>query len=461
MELAEKNILIVGLARSGLAATRLLSGKGSRVTVTDLRSSQELSEVTAALPEQVQLRLGEHRLEDFLGSDLIILSPGVPLSLPALQQAQRRNIPVWSEVELAFRHLQGTFVGVTGSNGKTTTTTLIGKLLSAAEIPCAVAGNIGTPLSSLAGRSEKQLTSPLTYVVELSSFQLEAIDCFHCHIALLLNLSPDHLDRYRDLGEYLEAKKRIFLNQTQADFAVLNADQPGVASLKPELKAQTFFFSRKRQLESGIFIVGDRIRVRWQEREYEVMGTEQIPLPGGHNQENVLAALATAFLLNVSVPVMSRTLARFTGVEHRLEKVRSLNGVDFYNDSKATNIDSACKALEAFQRPLVLIMGGLDKEGNFRTLRPLVRQRVRHLILLGKAAEKIKAALSDVVPTTRASTLEEAVQAAYHLACSGDVVLLAPACASYDMFRDYEHRGQVFKEAVWKLNHATPEAITT
>ncbi len=442
----DKKILVVGLARSGLAAANFLLGRGALVTVTDSKTEAELADALRQLRGPVNLALGGHRAEDFLAADLIVLSPGVPSRLDPIRRAALRGVPVWSEVELAFRCLQGRFVGVTGSNGKTTTTALLGRMFADAGAPHAVAGNIGTALIGFAGDG----LGERFFVVELSSFQLENIHQFHCNAAALLNVTPDHLDRYDSFGEYANCKRRIFLNQTRADFAVLNLDDP-VSSRTAELRAQVVPFSRLRPLEEGVFVADGRIRARWEGLDRTVVPADQIRLRGNHNLENALAATALALVSGLEAESIAETLRTFAGVEHRLEFVRTVSGVDFFNDSKATNVDSAAKALESFQRPLLVILGGLDKEGDFSPLQPLVRDRAKRVILIGKAAPKIEAALTGWAPLSRARDLEEAVRLGYDHAGPGDVVLLAPACASFDAFRNYEHRGQVFKELVVHL----------
>ncbi len=446
--LADKNVLVVGLARSGLAAANLLLSRGARVRVTDLAPAEKLSERLSRLEGPVRLRLGEHRLGDFLESDLIVVSPGVPHDQECLVQARRRGVPVWPEVELGYRFLEGDFIGVTGSNGKTTTTTLIGELLRQAGRDAEVAGNIGKPLSQLARHGGGYRT----YVLELSSFQLEAIDRLRCRHAIVLNVTADHLDRHGDLERYAAAKERIFNRQQPGDFAILNGDDTVTAAMAGRRTSKVVFFSRRRQLEEGVFIDPQgRVRVSWDGRNEPLLEAGEVRLRGSHNLENVLAATAAGFLSGVSAAEMAGCFRTFAGVEHRLEHVARIGGVEFYNDSKATNVDSACKALEAFPEPLVAILGGRDKGADFRTLRPALEGRVRTALLLGEAAPKLEAALAGAVPLERCTSVPAAVRRAFALARPGDIVLLAPACASFDQFEDYEHRGRVFKEAVREL----------
>ncbi len=449
MKVEGKNVLVVGLARSGLASANFLAGRGAEVTVTDIKDAASLGTFVSQLAPGVKQALGGHRLEDFLRPDFIVLSPGVPLRIDELQAAARAGVPIYSEIELAFRFLQGRLVGVTGSNGKTTTTTLIGQCFKSAGKDYAVAGNIGTPLISLASESSPSRT----LVVELSSFQLETVDRLKCDISVLLNVTPDHLDRYPDFAAYAQAKERIFRNQTRNDFAVLNADDPHCARLTGGLTGRPMLFSRRRRLAEGVFVEDETIRICWEGRSIDLMPVREIRLRGNHNLEYVLAATAVAYLAGLDPEAVAEAVRSFPGVEHRLEPVRRLNSVDYYNDSKATNVDAATQALRAFDQPLIVIMGGLDKNGDFGALADLVRESVKRLILIGAATEKIDAALGDLVPVFKASSMEDAVSFARREAREGDVVLLAPACASFDMFDNYEHRGRVFKSLV----NALPE----
>lgn len=453
MRVTDKNILVVGFARSGLAAANFLLKRGARVAITDIRTEESLKAQISQLVGPVQLSLGGHRPEDFLKADLIVLSPGVALSRPELQAASEHNIPIFSEVELAYRFLDGTIIGVTGSNGKTTTTTLIGELLKNSRRQNVVAGNIGSPLVQWAETQAGGSQEPTTFVVELSSFQLETIAKFRCHIAALLNVTPDHQDRYREFDDYIRAKERIFLNQTPEDHAVLNADNPHTLGMAERCQSSVLLFSRKRPLERGIFVQDGAIRIRCKGQKHNLMPVQDIRLRGNHNLENVLAAAGVGAVAGLDPRIMARTFENFGGVEHRLELVEELNSVSFYNDSKATNIDSASRALQAFSEPLVVIMGGLDKGADFATLRPLMAGKVKLLILLGSASDKISKALSGTVETTAVSDMMEAVERAYHAAVPGDAVLLSPGCASFDMFEDFEHRGRVFKQAVHALKN--------
>ncbi len=450
-----KKVLVVGLARSGLAAANLLLARGARVRLTDLRDADALKDRLERLEGPAQLTLGQHRREDFLDADLIVVSPGVPSDQPCLQEARRQGKPIWAEVELAFRCMNGFFVGVTGSNGKTTTTTLIGELFRQAGRPVRVAGNIGRPLTELAGEAAQPGTS---YVVELSSFQLEHIHRFRCRVAILLNLTPDHLDRHYDFASYARAKERIFNRQGPEDFAILNRDDPALLEMIARRSSTVFPFSRRQRLEEGVFLEEGWIIARREGRKIPILPASEVRLRGVHNLENVLAATASGLVSGLEAPGMAGCFRSFSGVEHRLEYVDTLRGVQFFNDSKATNVDSACKALEAFHEPLLVIMGGRDKGGDFSSLRPLVEARARTIFLIGEAAVKLEKALGGAARLEQADTLPEAVREAFLQAGAGEVVLLAPACASFDMFDDFEHRGRVFKQAVADLRREWEEA---
>ena len=448
MKVEGKKVLIVGFARSGLSAANFLLKRGARVTITDRKTGGELKDWISQLVKPATLALGGHRMEDFLESDFIVLSPGVPSQLPELVKASERKVPIYSEVELAYRFLSGRLIGVTGSNGKTTTASLIGKLFDTAGQDHFVAGNIGSPLIQAIETSSRSASLPTTFVVELSSFQLENIEKFKCDIALLLNLSPDHQDRYGKFEDYFRAKEQIFRNQSDKDYAVLNADNPYTSKMASDRNATVVLYSRKQDLQQGVFVHNRVIRIAWEGEKYDLMPVGEIRLRGQHNLENILAATAAGFLSGLDRTVMAATFRTFAGVEHRLERVRELGGVVFYNDSKATNTDSATQALQAFTEPLILIMGGKDKVADFGVLGPLVEKKVKLLVLLGAASEKIHRTLGRVVATVRAKDMRQAVELAYQHALPGDVVLLAPGCTSFDMFEDFEHRGRVFKEVV-------------
>lgn len=446
-DLAGKKILVVGLARTGMAVSLFGAGYGASVTATDEKPESALGDAPAKLREAgVQLVLGRHAPEIFLGQDLVVLSPGVPADLPELEKARAGGVPVWSEIELAWRFLRGKLVAITGSNGKTTTTSLVAHILKTAGIPTLVGGNIGTPLLALVERS----TDSSVTVAEVSSFQLETVESFRPEIGVLLNLSPDHLDRHATLEEYAAAKLRLFENQIERDAAVLNADDPEVTRRMPSAP-HIYWFSRQKRVATGAFLHGEQIIFRCDGEETPLARRDEIPLRGDHNLENVLAACAAAYLAGAAPAAIASGVKTFQGVEHRLEFVAEIAGVRYYNDSKATNVDAAVKALEAFPGSLLVILGGKDKGSPYTPLRELLAARARLAILIGAAAEKIAADLEGAVPLDRAGTLGRAVEMAAAYARPGDTVLLAPACSSFDQFEDYEQRGRVFKQLVAAL----------
>jgi UDP-N-acetylmuramoylalanine--D-glutamate ligase len=448
MELKNKRVLVVGLGRSGVAAAFFLQERGAKVTVSDSKSDMQLqSEIAALLDRGVSIETGRHGERTFRDQDLIVVSPGVPTDQPNLQHARTLGIPVIGEVELAFRFLQGKVIAITGSNGKTTTTTLVGEILSKSGKKTLVGGNIGTPVISLAGKS-----SPDTLVVlEISSFQLETIEQFRPWIATILNITPDHLDRHHTLQAYSDAKARVFENQMPGDFAVLNADDPACVALKSKGKASLLWFSRKQPVENGAYLRGDDIIFRQNGKEQVVLTRADIYLKGAHNLENVLAAVAMGMVAGCPPQQLRQAVSDFRAVEHRLELVTTINGVSFYNDSKATNVDATVKALESFPGNVHIILGGKDKGSDYTALAPLLRERARRAYLIGAAAEKIASQIQGATPIERSGTLERAVRQAFEAAKSGDVVLLAPACASFDQFENYEQRGRIFKELVMAL----------
>jgi UDP-N-acetylmuramoylalanine--D-glutamate ligase len=446
-DLAGKRVLVVGLARTGVAVSLFSAGYGATVTATDDKPEAELAETAARLRAAgVKLELGGHASKTFLAQDLIVVSPGVPANLPPLALARARGISVWSEIELAWRFLRGTLVAITGSNGKTTTTSLVAHILKTAGIPSLTGGNIGVPLLSLAESS----TDATVTVAEVSSFQLETIESFRPEIGVLLNLTPDHLDRHASFDDYARAKMRLFENQLDRDAAVLNADDPEVTRRMPS-RPRIFWFSRRKRVAQGAFLRGDEIVFRSDGAETVLARRDEIPLRGEHNVENVLAACAAAHLAGAAPAAVAAGVKTFRGVEHRLEFVAEIGGVTFYNDSKATNVDAALKAVEAFPGPLLVILGGKDKGSPYTALREPLRQRARAAVLIGAAAEKIGAEVGDAVALEQAGTLDRAVELAMKRAKPGDVVLLAPACSSFDQFENYEHRGRVFKELVAQL----------
>lgn len=444
--LSGKKILVMGLARTGVACCRFLVQRGAKVVATDMRDEIALQAVLAELAGLgIRFVLGRHDEADFITSELIVVSPGVPMDHPLLLLAKAAGREIVSEIELASRFIDAPLVAITGTNGKTTTTTICGELFKASGFATYVGGNIGDPLIELVESCEQTER----VVVEISSFQMEWINSFRPKVAALLNISEDHLDRYAAYQDYIAAKLRIFENQTADDFAVLNADDPLVWRCAEGLKARVFPFSRKSELAEGIFCLRDEIVYRRQGRE-ERFPTAGFRLQGVHNLENIMAALACSLLLGCD-PAKSLACVRdFEALHHRMEFVREVSGVGYYEDSKATNVGSVVKALESFEN-ITLIAGGKDKGGSYEPLVPLVRERVRHLVLIGEAAQRMAAELAGLTDIRFAGSMEEAVQLAAAVTASGGTVLMSPACSSFDMFRDYEDRAKAFIAAVKKL----------
>jgi len=447
MELHNKKILVVGLARTGVAVARFLAEQGAQVTVTDMKDDADLAPWMAKLEDlSINYQLGQHDKHTFLMADLIVVSPGVPMDIKPLQLARAQRRTVISEIELAAAFITAPIAAITGTNGKTTTTTLTGEIFRACGFPTFVGGNIGNPLIDLVESGEQVER----VVVELSSFQLEGISRFRPQVAVLLNITEDHLDRYATFQEYIDAKARIFENQTADDFAVLNMDDPLVAAYADKLTARVVQMSRERELAEGIFCRDGIITFRWEGSE-EHFPTEGFKLKGVHNLDNVMAALATTLLLGCDAPRALAAVEEFPGLPHRMELVGTVDGVPWYNDSKGTNVGSVVKSLESFAGPVTLIAGGKDKGGDYAPLAELVRKRVSHLILIGEAKERIRTVLGHLTDTRSAGSLEEAVAIARQLTAPGGVVLFSPACSSFDMFKSYEDRGEQFAALVRKL----------
>jgi UDP-N-acetylmuramoylalanine--D-glutamate ligase len=490
MELKNKRVLVVGLGKSGIAAARFLKERGARVTVSDIRPAGLIAELPALLDAGIMVETGSHGLLTFRRQDLIVVSPGVPPNTPELATVRALGVPIIGELELGAQFLEGEMVAITGSNGKTTTTTLVGEILKASGRPTLVGGNIGRPVvemveesielsggsgreagsspirlasDSLRARNDSQKSKDnkskdngksedgtVWSVLEVSSFQLETIESFHPRIAVVLNITPDHLDRHGSFEAYAAAKTRITENQTAEDFLVLNAEDKPTQMVAAKTRAQVYWFSPRRQVKQGAFVEGDGIYFRAKEggKAEPVMPVAEIPLAGAHNVENVLAAVCAARLCGVEAKTIRAAVAAFHAVEHRLEFVREVGGVRWFNDSKATNVDATTKAVQAFAGGIWLILGGKDKDSDYSTMAELLKERVRAVITIGSAAEKIETQLAGVVKIERAETMERAVAWAAEQAKAGDVVLLAPACSSFDQFENYEHRGRVFKELV-------------
>ncbi len=449
MKVEGRKTLVLGAGRSGVEAARFLASRGAVVALHDKRELEAWSEVARGLKESHGVGLIDGDLPSWLLDqiDLVIISPGVPTNTIPARYVDRKDGEVIGEVELAYRFLKGRVVGITGSNGKTTTTTLIGELLRNSGIRTQVGGNIGTPLMSLA---ESSIDDTWT-VVELSSFQLETIRDFRADVALCLNVTPNHLDRYGSFLDYAAAKHRIFLNQTADNLAVLNADDPVTSDWAKGLNAKVVMFSVNRELEEGMFLRGRDLICRSNGRERVLITRDEIFLRGLHNVENILAAFAAGLACGASPESMRETAANFKGVEHRIEFVADLNGVRFYNDSKATSVDATIKALEALGEDdgkIVLILGGRGKKAPYASLVPLVERWVRALVLVGEDADNIASQLEGTAEIIRAATMQDCVQVGFAAARSGDAVLLAPACASFDMFGSFEERGREFKRQV-------------
>ncbi|PKL52343.1 MAG: UDP-N-acetylmuramoyl-L-alanine--D-glutamate ligase [Nitrospira bacterium HGW-Nitrospira-1] len=503
MTIKDKKVTVVGLARSGAGAARLLSLLGAEVTVTDKRSEGELIDMIKGLRPSVRLALGGHPEEVFTKADLIVVSPGVPLEIWPIAAARAKGIQVIGELELAYRIMQGLgvsdlglvkdaalipnpqspipFLAITGSNGKSTTTTLLDYMMKKAGFNTVFGGNIGNALTEeiykIVTSNELRVTgkgedlSPIThhpspdfFVVEVSSFQLEAIDGFRPHIASLLNITPDHLDRYYSMDEYRNAKANIYRNQQSGDFLVLNADDPETMRLydsrfkiQDSRLPEVYFFSREKEV-NGIYykdgiIYSNFINPQLSTYNSQLINADEIRIKGVHNLENAMAASAMALLAHCPLEAVIQGMKEFEGLEHRLEPVRELDGVTYINDSKGTNVGAVVKSIESFREPVVLIAGGRDKAGDFSVLREPVSQKVKAILLIGEASCKIQDALGDVTETHMAKDLAEAVTMSRRMAKKGDVVLLSPACASFDMFRDYEDRGRQFKKIVMELKN--------
>jgi len=450
MDLKNKRVLVVGLGKSGLSAAMFLRAQGARVTVSDTRSAVALAkEIPALLEAGIMVESGGHGLLTFRRQDLIVVSPGVPMDTPEVKQVVAFGLPVIGELELASRYLQGQVVAITGSNGKTTTTTLVGKIFEDAGVPTLVGGNIGLPVIDLVVKSSPETVS----VLEVSSFQLETIEEFHPLIAVVLNITPDHLDRHGSFENYAAAKTRITERQTANDFLVLNAEDKAAQMVALKTKAQIYWFSGRRPIKQGAFVHGESILFVAREgaKAEPVMPISEIPLKGSHNVENVLAAVCTARLGKISAESIRASVAAFKAVEHRLELVKVLNEVEFYNDSKATNVDATMKALASFPGGIHLILGGKDKDSDYGSMTEMLKERVKIVYTIGSAAEKIGRQLQGVVKIVPAETLQVAVAKAAKAATIGDVVLLSPACSSFDQFENYEQRGRVFRQLVNEL----------
>lgn len=446
--LADKNVLVVGLGRSGIAAARLCADHGAKVTVTDIRAASALGPLVDDLPSTIVRELGGHQAQTFLAADMIVLSPGVP-PLAEVAAARARGVPITGELEIAARFVGANIVAITGTNGKSTTTTLCGAILSATGRPTFVGGNLGVPLSEAVGTSAAAPGGAC--VVEASSFQLETVEHFRPQVAVLLNITADHLDRYADIEAYAQAKARIFAAQTGADFAVVNVDDPTVARITSALASRRIPISTRQRLSEGGWLDGEALCLRLPGGTVEYYPANLRGLVGCHNQENALAALVAARLSGALPAEARRALLTFRPLAHRMELVAEAEGVAFFDDSKGTNVGAVVAALSGFPRPVVLIAGGRDKGGAYEPLAAAMKDVGRGAVVIGEAGSRIAEALSPVVPVERAASMDDAVERAAALARPGDAVVLSPACSSFDMFRNYEHRAEAFRAAVGRI----------
>ncbi|UCH20150.1 MAG: UDP-N-acetylmuramoyl-L-alanine--D-glutamate ligase [Deltaproteobacteria bacterium] len=463
MELNQKKVLVVGLGRTGVAAASFLKKRGALVTVTDSAAEQDLAEYSQQAHQLgIKTELGHHRAETFNSSDLIVLSPGVPHTIRPITKANENGIRIMGEIEIASRFIREPIIAVTGTNGKTTTTSLLGEMLKKSGLKVFVGGNIGKPLIDYPDEKEKAQI----IVAEVSSFQLDTIDTFRPKIAILLNIAEDHLDRYPDYRAYYRSKFRIFENQDANDTAILNGSDPHIRSSARKIKSRKLFFSERLKKEEGAIITDDKIVLhiknnKFTEENFQVsrnttceslsIDRRDLRIPGKHNSENVAAASIAALVAGGTPQGVQSALINFRGISHRLEYIETINAVRYYNDSKATNTAAVIRALECFNDSVILILGGRNKGGNFHALAEAVRSHVTQIIALGEAKNDILSSLGAIVSIKTAATMEDAVFKAAQKAVPGDVVLLSPACASFDMYRDYAHRGTVFTEAVKKL----------
>jgi UDP-N-acetylmuramoylalanine--D-glutamate ligase len=456
LDLKNKKVLVVGLARTGLAVARFLKNRGAQVTATDLKEKDELGSCAQeAITMGISLKLGAHKTESFTGSDLVVLSPGVPHTITPIKAASRAGITVIGEVELASRYIKEPIVAITGTNGKTTTTSLIGEMLKASGCSVFVGGNIGAPLINYLNDG----TRADVIVAEISSFQLDTIESFRPKVAVLLNVTADHLDRYSDFRHYVQSKGRLFHNQGSTDVAILNGIDPAICELESGIAAQRLYFnidSTKTddvtsETRRGVVIGGKEMICGLPGKPPVMLSLAKFRLKGRHNLENAAAASLAALVAGAERAGIQMALDTYECLHHRLEYLRDVNGVQYYNDSKATNVDAVKRSLESFDSPVILIMGGRDKGGSYTFLKKLIVKRVKRLIAIGEAREKILSALGGLTPSEGARTLAEAVRLAHRAAAPGDVVLLSPGCSSFDMFTDYAERGEAFVKAVEEL----------
>lgn len=444
-----KRVLIIGMARSGIAAAKLLLKAGGIPILSDSRAEEafgtDLDELRGTACE---FHLGEDTLVLLDNADIVVISPGVPITAPVVQRAKENGIPVLGELEFAYTLLLGSLSAISGTNGKTTTTTLLSEIYKKAGIVSCACGNIGYPISAVALDSQPNDVT----IAEVSSFQLESISSFHPHVAALLNITEDHLNRHGTMAEYIRMKQRLFERQTALDYAVLNDADETLHAMAANLPSKVVWFSRTRELDEGAFVRDGMIIWKWKEKEYPICRADELLIPGPHNLENALAAVAMACCDHVPYDAIAAVLQTFAGVEHRIEKVRVLQGVTYINDSKGTNVDSTIKAIESMTRPTVMILGGYDKHTDFMPMCTCImnHEMIRHAVLIGTTAPQIERQLkeSGFTSVSHANSLQNAVEQSRKVAADGWNVLLSPACASFDMFKDFEQRGRVFKDIV-------------
>ena len=452
MNIKDKKVLLVGLAKTGVSTIKKLDKLGASIVVTDIKPKEKLEDILSQLNglNNVEYILGSHP-EDISDIDLTIVSPGVPLDLPFIEKLKESNVKIIGEVELAYTLSNNPiFVGITGTNGKTTTTSLVGEIFKEANRDTYIVGNIGNPVIDTVDYTDKNSV----LVTELSSFQLESIDTFRPKVSSILNITEDHLNRHHTMENYINAKARIFENQEKSDFSILNYDDSIVRSLNKNNNASILYFSRKEKVDQGVYLdENNNIVISIDGKQITVLNRNELSLPGDHNLENAMAAILMTYVVGVDLEVIKQVLTTFKGVEHRLEFVTNKNGIMFVNDSKGTNPDSTIKAIGSYERPIILIAGGMDKHSDFTDMMKCATKNVKELVLLGETADKIEASArkEGLENITKVKNMEEAVKKAYELAEDGDVVLLSPGCASWDMYPNFEARGLDFKENIYKL----------
>jgi len=447
-DLTNMPVMVVGIASTGLAVARFLRDRGACVTMSDVMTAEQLgNKINEAVSLGVTLKLGRHDVGDFTSQSLVVISPGVPHTVEAIKKTMEAGIPVIGEIELAAQYISDPIVAVTGTNGKTTTTELVGQMLARSGLEVFVGGNIGNPLIDYVNAGmDKDVV-----VAEISSFQLDTTSTFKPKVSLLLNVTPDHLDRYRDFGEYTASKGKIFQNQDQHDYAILNKADRATEILAPKIAATLLYFNAGRNSERGAWLDEQGLHCHLPGQEPHTFDLSCLQIKGKHNVENVAAASLAALAVGASPSGITETLCRFTGLRHRLEYVTTVNGTQYYDDSKGTNVDAVARALESFEAPVILIMGGRDKGGDYKILENLIHTRVKVLVVIGEAQNRIVDALGKYARTEKATGLPEAVQTARLAANPGEVVLLSPGCSSFDMFKDYAHRGEIFRRSVRQL----------